>query len=132
MKKKEELSDERDSILQRAKQIHATNEDHKLYGSRAFVTTTTTTQRRIGPFVLPKMFGIRHKNTAKRNLVPLTSDRTVVMLDDGTIALMNPKDGRYEAFSFATGSSDNFDTIRHVVNSVIVNQRRFLPPQTPR
>ena len=132
MKKKDELSDDRISIQKRAKQIHDVNKAHNLYNSKAFVTTTTIEKRHIGPFALPQMFDIRHQNTAKRNLVPLTPDRSVVMLDDGRFALRKSKNGRYEVFSFATGSSDDFDTIRNVVNSAVVNQRRLLPPQTPR
>ena len=131
MKKTKELSDERKSILERAEQIHAVNKAKNLYGSEAYVTTTTSTQHRIGPFALPRMFDTRHQDTTRRNHVPLTADRTVIMLDDGTIALMNPKDRRYEAFSFAAGSSDNFDIIRHVVNTAVVSQQRFLPPNTP-
>lgn len=110
---KEELNSERIPFRDLARKIHAANKAGERYVAKVDVTVLTRTPRRIGPWSLPSALDIRHWSTTKRKIFTLNPpDDTVVMLDDGTIALRNPKTGVYESFDFRTSSSDDFDLVR--------------------
>jgi hypothetical protein len=113
---KEELNSERIPFRDIARQIHTANKAGKRYTAEVDVTVLTRTPRRIGPWALPSMFDIRHWSTTNRKIFTLDPpDGTVIMLDDGTIALRNPKTGMYESFDFRTSNSDDFDIVRRVL-----------------
>jgi hypothetical protein len=114
--KKEELYSERVPFRDVAERLHEGLKDGHWYVAENVVAVKTTTPRRIGPWTLPRIFDVKEWVTTKRKTFSLNQPaNTVIMIDDGMIALLNPKSGQYESFDFQTSSSDDFDIVRRVL-----------------
>lgn len=114
--KKKELYSERVPFRDVAERLHDGLKDGHWYVTEKVVAVKTATPRRIGPWTLPHMFDAKEWITTNRKSFSLDQPtNTVIMIDDGTIALLSPKSGQYESFDFYTSSSDDFDIVRRVL-----------------
>lgn len=108
---------ERQDVSQRAYGLYLYFKDHSYFTASEAVTIRWTTEPTTGPRLLRLLRRKWHESQEVRKVFYLNpSDNTVLMMDDGKLALRDEKTKRFATFDFATASSADFDIVRAAVH----------------
>jgi ribosomal protein L11 methylase PrmA len=132
MNKAEGLSRERKDVLQRAHVLHSLFESQGHFTADEDVTVKWSTTPKTGLRPLRRLRRTWHVRTETRKVFHLNPpDNSVLMMDDGQLALKNEKTKRYIAFDFNAASSADFHIIKEVIDRWWKMPERIIPIDSP-
>jgi hypothetical protein len=114
--KLEGLGQERIAVQKQAHDLHLLLERQRHFTVKEIVTFKWSTVPEAGPRPLRRLRRTLHERNETRWVFYLNPpDNSVLMMDDGQLALKNRKTQRFIAFDFATASPEDFQAIKEAV-----------------
>jgi hypothetical protein len=114
--KTEGLSQERIAVQKQVHDLHILFERQRHFTVNEIVTFKWFTVPETGLRPLRRLRRTLHERNEKRRVFYLDPpDDSVLMMDDGQLALKNKKSQRFIAFDFTSASPEDFQTIKEAV-----------------
>jgi hypothetical protein len=132
MNKTEGLSRERKDVIERVHILYTLFERQGHFTADEDVTVKWSTIPQAGFRPLRRLRRTWHERTETHKVFHLNPpDNSVLMIDDGQLALKSEKAKRYIEFDFNTASSADFHIIKEVIDRWWKMPERIIPVDNP-